>query len=68
MREEVLFFVGRKYLRGQVTAGQVGVVAGVLHFTAHNVVAVVTLWDMILGIDTDLRSQRKKVGILRSFG
>lgn len=37
-----------------MTARQVGVVAGVLHFAAHNVVAVVTLGDMILGIDTDL--------------
>lgn len=66
--EEVLLSDGRKHLRGQVTAGQVGVVAGVLHFTAHNVVAVVTLRDLILGVDTDLEGARKKdIGIFHSF-
>lgn len=37
-----------------MTSGQMGVVAGVLHLAAHNVVAVVALWDVILGIHTDL--------------
>lgn len=53
-RKKILHPVARKYLRGQVTARQVGGVAAVLHFAAHNVVAVVTLWDLILRIYTDL--------------
>lgn len=43
-----------RYLRWHVTAWHVGVVAIVAHITAHDVVAVVTFWDLIVWIYTDL--------------
>lgn len=50
------------YLRWHVTTWQVGVVASVANITAHNVVAVVTFWDLILRIYTDLwRTGKKKI-------
>lgn len=66
-RKKLLLPAARRYSRGQVTAGQVGVVAGVLHFTAHNVVAVVTLWDLILGVYTDLQGALRQRHELCTF-
>lgn len=49
------------HLRRQVTAWHVGVVARVLDVTAHNVVAVVTFWDLVVRIHTDLWRENLKL-------
>lgn len=47
-----------RHLRGQVTARHVGVVARVLNVTAHDVVAVVAFWDLVVRVHADLWKNR----------